>query len=146
MNDGIDNQCPGDAGFGLIDEISGISGFFSTTDRDELSWPPQSNATLYEAARSSSSDYSTDCLLEVTVDTKWVDGRIPPTTAVFYYLSRAAAPNVGSWGESSSGIERTFVCPFFSADLFILNGRPFCTVAREWTSDPGSSQAWRITR
>ncbi len=35
----------------------------------------------------------------------------PPAGQVYYYLNRAAAPAVGSWGKDSSGAVRNFTCP-----------------------------------
>ena len=52
VNDGIDNQCPGESGSGLVDEISGQSGF-NTPGNDTLySWTAQAGASLYDVARS----------------------------------------------------------------------------------------------
>jgi hypothetical protein len=36
VNDGLDIECPGDAGHGLADEISGSSGFDNTANLDEI--------------------------------------------------------------------------------------------------------------
>ena len=52
VNDGLDNQCPGDAGRGLVDEISGIAGFNTFDDKTRFSWMSQSGAVSYEVARS----------------------------------------------------------------------------------------------
>jgi hypothetical protein len=51
LNDGHDNQCPGDDGHGIADEIEGTTGFFDPADADEYSWPPQPGATSYQVAR-----------------------------------------------------------------------------------------------
>jgi hypothetical protein len=112
-NDGVDNQCPGDPGFGLIDEISGDSGFRNPADNDEYSWVAQTGATSYEIARSTFPDFSSDCMTMTSDITYWVDIERPDSGDVFYYLIRPIAPNVGSWGQQSSGMERTGVCPSF---------------------------------
>src|SRR5262249_32734128 len=40
-NDGLDNNCPGDADYGLVDEISGTIGFFDPANKNVLSWQAQ---------------------------------------------------------------------------------------------------------
>ena len=40
INDGLDNQCPGDAGYGQIDELEGAL----TVAADEVCWDPQPGA------------------------------------------------------------------------------------------------------
>jgi hypothetical protein len=111
INDGLDNQCEGDSGYGVADELSGATGFFNPSDKNELSWPAQTGATIYETARSTAVDFSVTCVLFSTVGTTWSDGSTPTSGQVFYYLARAAAPNAGSWGQESSGNERTVNCP-----------------------------------
>jgi len=113
-NDGIDNQCPGDSGFGVIDELSGIAGFMNANDTNEYAWPAQPGAMAYEAARSTEPDFSATCVLFSTAGTAWNDGSQPGPGKVFYYLSRAVSPNLGSWGTDSSGAPRTMNClPLF---------------------------------
>lgn len=111
VNDGQDNQCPGDFGFGVVDETSGNSGFHNPTDLTEYSWTPQVGATQYEVARSSQADFSSDCTVIATSDTFWLDPEEPASGVVFHYLNRPTAPNGGSWGTNSAGIERTGLCP-----------------------------------
>jgi formate-dependent nitrite reductase cytochrome c552 subunit len=111
INDGLDNQCPGDTGYGVIDETSGNSGFRIPGNKTEYSWSPQVGATSYEVARSTVSDFSSDCTTWVTADTHVIDTEVPPVPGVFCYLNRPATPNVGSWGQDSAGVERTSICP-----------------------------------
>jgi uncharacterized repeat protein (TIGR01451 family) len=111
VNDGVDNQCPGDPGFGIVDETSGDSGFLNPSDKNEYSWAAQSGATLYEVARSPQPDFTTACVSFTTSDTFLVDTTEPTPGGVFNYLNRPVAPSVGSWGQRSSGIERIFSCP-----------------------------------
>ena len=109
VNDGLDNQCPGDLGYGVADETSGVSGFINPADPTEYSWPPQPGATLYEVAWSGSADFAT-CTSIVTADTSWVNTDVPDPGAAFYYLNRPVAPNLGSWGQDSAWVEREFSC------------------------------------
>jgi hypothetical protein len=111
VNDGEDNQCPGDLGYGVVDETSGNSGFHNPDDRNEYSWPPQQGATLYEVARSTFVDFSADCMSFVTSGTVWIDEELPGESVVFHYLNRPVAPNVGSWGQTSAPAERVVPCP-----------------------------------
>ncbi len=110
VNDGLDNQCPGDLGYGLIDETSGNSGFHNPSDRNEYSWPPQAGATLYETARSDGPGFSLGCVVISTATTFLVDLDQPDPGQAFFYLNHAVAPNVGSWGQDSAGVERLNVC------------------------------------
>jgi len=109
-NNGLDEQCAGDPGFGLIDEISGISGFFNLASPATYSWPPQNGATLYEALRSNRPDFASGCDWTTTVDPFWVDTTVPAARSVLYYLVRPLAPHPGSLGKRSSGVERTGLC------------------------------------
>jgi len=111
VNDGLDNECPGDAGHGLVDEISGSSGFDNPANLDEFSWRPQAGATSYEVARSTDRQFVADCVAHVTTATHWDDGTPVPSGSCFHYLVRATQPNLGSWGANSAGVERTPACP-----------------------------------
>jgi Tol biopolymer transport system component len=111
VNDGQDNQCPGDAGYGVADEISGNSGFHTAGDTTEYSWPAQPGATMYEVARAESGDFSVGCTTSQTTNTYWIDVAGPGSGGCFYYLIRPVAPFAGSWGVDSAGVERTGICP-----------------------------------
>jgi hypothetical protein len=111
INDGKDNQCPGDPGRGLVDELSGVAGFLSSWDETALTWRRQSGATLYELARSDRPDFASACMTWTTSSTTFADPDTPSPEEGFYYLVRALAPYIGSWGQDSSGIERSAVCP-----------------------------------
>jgi hypothetical protein len=110
-NDGTDNQCPGDPGYGVIDEISGKSGFFNSGDKTEFSWPAQALATSYEVVRSGSPDFAGPCFSASTTSTSWSDPEVPSPEGMFCYLVRSTAPHSGSWGQDSSGSERLDICP-----------------------------------
>ena len=110
VNDGIDNQCPGDSGYGIIDEISGTTRFANPVDKTELSWPAQARAISYEVARSGWPDVSTECIVETRIVTYWNDYDTPEQNACFYYLVRSSMFRTGSWGKDSAGAERTDTC------------------------------------
>jgi len=107
-NDGKDNQCPGDAGYGLVDEITGVIHFFPTQVR--LTWVPQELATSTQLVRSGRVDFASGCTLFEQPGPPVDDPAVPPLGGAFYYLARATAPNVGSWGAGSSGVERVVPC------------------------------------
>jgi len=110
VNDGRDNQCPGESGYGLVDEIAGVCGFHNPGDRNEFSWTAQTGATSYEVARSADPQFLSACTTVTTSETYWIDTEPMTAGACHYYLVRALAPYAGSWGENSD-MERTNVCP-----------------------------------
>jgi len=110
INDGLDNQCPGEPGAGLVDELSGIILFDNPLDRSDLSWSAQPFAATYEVARSESDQFTT-CSLYLTPIPFWSDPTLPAPGGAWYYLVRSYAPYIGSWGEKSNLVERTGVCP-----------------------------------
>jgi hypothetical protein len=109
INDGIDNQCSGDPGFGVIDEL-GDSGSFAA-DKVTFSLAPQQDATSYQFARATTPNFTVDCTLFSTASPSLQDLESPAPGTAFYYIARAASPFVGSWGTTSSGVERTTSCP-----------------------------------
>ena len=111
VNDGLDNQCAGDPGFGVIDETSGLSGFNDPDDKTRFSWPSQQGATAYEVLRSGHADFSADCVSTQVTDSSWIDTEIPLIGEGFYYLNRPVSPFLGSFGQDSSLVERTNLCP-----------------------------------
>jgi YD repeat-containing protein len=113
INDAIDNQCPGEYGYGTVDEISGISGFNLPGDKFTYSWTQQPAAGMHEVVRSTVPDFSAGCLrfLNLTFDGIWLDHETPAEGGCFYYIVRAMDPFPGSWGADSSGTERTVTCP-----------------------------------
>jgi hypothetical protein len=113
VNDGLDNQCPGDPGSGIADETSGDSGFHTTGDKTRYSWPAQSGATAYEVARATAPDFFADCTTWTSTSTETIDAAVPAGDAVFFYLNRPIAPHVGSFGQDSSGSERVVPCSAF---------------------------------
>jgi putative metal-binding protein len=110
VNDGIDNQCSGDPGFGLVDEISGLSGFTVAGDPTQFCWPAQAGASTYEVIRSAQPDFTTGCLHTETSATCWSDTGSPASGSAAYYLVRALTPGLGSWGADGAGAERVGLC------------------------------------
>ena len=107
INDGRDNQCPGDPGYGLVDEIMGPLVFESPT---MLSWPAQSGATMYEIARSPAPTFASGCSKSYSPVDQFEVGQVPAPGGAYYYLVRPYLPHAGSWGARSDGVERA-VCP-----------------------------------
>lgn len=105
-NDGQDNQCPGDPGHGVVDEVAPGTGFRNPADRNEFSWPAQPLATRYEVVRSDTPDFVSGCQTQLTNTLYWSDPDLPASGNVFHYLVRALEPNPGSWGKGSDGLER----------------------------------------
>jgi len=110
INDGRDNQCPGDPGHGVIDEISGQSQFPVPNDKTRFGWDAQSGATAYQVVRSTTDDFTSGCTLVSTSQLFIIDADVPPPGGSFYYLVRATAPSVGSWGQLGDGTPRTVPC------------------------------------
>jgi hypothetical protein len=109
-NDGLDNQCPGEPGYGVADETSGISGFLGPSNKTAYSWTEQPGATSYEVARSSGAEFSSDCARWETATTSIIDAADPPPGVAFFYLNRPLMPFPGSWGQTASGAERAGLC------------------------------------
>lgn len=108
VNDGVDNNCPGDAGYGAVDEISGSVHFF---DNDRFSWQAQPGASGYEVARAASANFSVGCtLVGFPTTNSIVDSTAVPVGQVRYYLVRPRNPFLGSWGLTSAGTPRVVPC------------------------------------
>ena len=104
------HQCPGDAGFGLVDELEGVVRFHNPASDDDPSWPAQAGATLYQVARATAPDFSAGCETFTTAGPVLVMPDDPPPATAFTLLVRPLAPFSGSWGRNSAGVERVFVC------------------------------------
>ena len=111
VNDGLDNQCSGDRGFGLVDELEETCGFHNPADKSEYSWPAQTGAASYEVARAPRADFAAGCITFATNVAHMNDPNRPAGGGVYFYLVRALTPHPGSWGRRSSGVERTVNCP-----------------------------------
>ncbi|HZN54334.1 MAG TPA: hypothetical protein VFB67_03360 [Candidatus Polarisedimenticolaceae bacterium] len=110
-NDDNDNQCFGDPGFGIVDELDGMIGFANPSDERILSWPAQAGASTYEVARSTDPAFSASCTAFPSATTSIADPDIPAPGAVFHYVVRPKTPHAGSWGKNSAGAERSTSCP-----------------------------------
>jgi hypothetical protein len=112
INDWIDQQCPGNQGYGVTDEISGNSGFLNPANKNLFSWPAQSGATQYVAVRSSSRTF-TSCTTSTLNSPSWNPGGggiNPPAGTAYYFLVRSTLPKKGSFGQRSNGAERAVIC------------------------------------
>jgi len=110
VNDGEDNQCGGEPGDGLVDELTGAGGFTDPANPNNFCWPAQSGATVYEVVRSNEASFPVGCVVVHTSATCWSDLGVPPGGVGYYYLVRPLSPSAGSWGADSSGNERIGVC------------------------------------
>ncbi len=113
INDGKDNQCPGDPGHGVIDELSGTTTFCDPINKNKYCWPAQQGATQYRAARASKADFTQGCTaFAQTTQLFVVDATAVPAGEIRFYLVRPRLPNPGSWGQNSAGQQRNVPCGF----------------------------------
>ena len=110
INDGLDNQCPGETGFGSVDEVASDSGFHDPVDATSYSWTTQAGATTYEVARSAAVDFSSGCQRWETAVASIQDAENPSPGGVFHYVVRVLNPFPGSWGLGTLIGERTGAC------------------------------------
>ncbi len=115
IKDGQDNQCAGDCanrqsacGYGVIDEIGGSTWWSGTF----FCWPAQTGASDYQAVRSPEPGFADDChVFDATAENCIDDPASPGVGSAYFYLVRSATPPPpGSWGQESSGDERTGGC------------------------------------
>jgi hypothetical protein len=111
-NDGFDNQCPGEPGHGLADELGEMHfNCCSAPQVDDLWFANQPGDDFrYDLARSLRKDFSGDCAVTLLYDNSASLPEQPPLGQAFYYMVRTHSPFVGSWGADSAGRERTGVC------------------------------------
>jgi hypothetical protein len=107
INDGKDNQCPGESGYGDVDEVLA---FYEFSDRETFCWPSQTGASGYELARSSVRDFATCDDVRFTTGTCLVESLVPAPGQASYYLVHVWGPFSGSWGVDSEGVPRD-PCP-----------------------------------
>lgn len=115
VNDCADQQCPGNLGFGVIDEISGFSGFLNPANKNVFSWPAQAGANGYQAVRSTNRTFTGSCTSNTTPATNSAFSGNPAVGSAYYFLVRPIGGCKGSWGQRSSGVERTVICGMESA-------------------------------
>ncbi len=92
-------------------ETIGKSGFNDPLDDSLYSWPAQAGVTQYQTRRSGSPAFAAPCAGITTTGTSWRDIEIPAPGAAFFYMNRPTAPQLGTWGWNSAGVERTTACP-----------------------------------
>ena len=114
-NDGRDNQCPGEPGFGLIDELTDPIYLYSDYGNNnpyQLSFNRQPGARAYQVARADNPGFGGTCVVTNLPDFQtWMfDSDTPPLGSAYFYLVRPLTPRIGSWGADSSGHERTGIC------------------------------------
>lgn len=105
INDGQDNNCPGDAGFGQADEVGMI-----TVDASEVCWTDQPGTTSYELVSSDDPQFLGGCTFYMVGVTCFTDPVPIAPNEERYYLVRSLMPFAGSWGVDSMGIERQVSC------------------------------------
>jgi hypothetical protein len=110
VNDFLDQNCPGDDGFGVVDEISGNAGFLTAGNKSLYGWTHQAGAANYLAARSSTRTFPAGCTTFPTSGNSWSDVSTPASGQLFYYLVRPETVARGSWGQGPGGAERAAVC------------------------------------
>jgi hypothetical protein len=111
VNDGQDNGCSGDAGYGAVDELDGPVVFADPSNKNVLSWLGQPGAARHQVVRAASPDFLDVCtLFPPSPATAHTDAAPVAPGAVHYYLVRPFLPNLGSWGLDSAGVERTVPC------------------------------------
>ncbi len=111
-NDTLDNQCPGDLGYGVVDELSGLTGFYDPANKNVFSWPSQIGAFDYQVAQAAKADFSVGCAkfdLPIGQLSYTIVGPLPPGQ-IRFLLVRAVQLHVGSWGQRSSGQQRVIPC------------------------------------
>ena len=101
-NDGRDNQCPGEPGYGQVDEIRAFNPFYDT---ETFCWPFQVGASSYQLARSGVSSFATCDDTQNTTSSCAYDPMVPAPGQAFFYLVRVGGPYPGSWGVDSAGAE-----------------------------------------
>ena len=112
INESQENQCPGDYGFGAVDEVSGPTGFWNPTDPAEYSWPEQLFATRYLVVRSTDPTFASAChQFPATGNIVVSDITTLRPGRPLFYLVRSLRPNPGSWGQRGDGVERVVNCP-----------------------------------
>jgi hypothetical protein len=107
VNDGEDNQCLGEPGHGVIDEVSGTTFFY---DRTTLCWPQQPGASSYRVSRSPHPTFVPCAYTSTTSTCLLNESALPAPGQVFFYLIRADGPHQGSWGTDAEGEERVLSC------------------------------------
>ena len=111
VNDWVDQQCPGDVGYGVTDETSGNSGFTLASDKNRYRWTAQSGATQYQVFRSTTRTFNAGtCLGSLQSGNEWLIPGSPSVGTAYFFLNRPTTPKKGSYGQRSGGVERPAIC------------------------------------
>ena len=97
INDPYDNQCPGDAGFGLINEIEGLMELMEGAGSTSVCWPAQPGATYYRVRRCSDAIMSDACVDVDTMMTCIDELNDPIAGEIYYFRVRATIPYGGNY-------------------------------------------------
>jgi hypothetical protein len=106
VNNGFDDPCPLEHGYGQTDEIESLLDVIET----QVCWPSQTGATGCEVLRSTTAGLYSDCTLGSVTESRWNDATTPAPGVTAHYLVRSASPFVGDWGLDSSGDPRHPAC------------------------------------
>jgi hypothetical protein len=112
VNDGQDNQCPGDQGFGSVDEVSALF-FPDGSDTTTICWLAQPGAGAYRLALAGEPfqmPAPDQYCIPPAATTCTSDTLVPVAGGIIYYLVRVENPLAGSWGSSSTGTETVVAC------------------------------------
>ncbi len=126
LDDGLDNQCPGDPGYGLVDEVGDV--WFTSGTPPKFCWMVMEPAASYETLRAGHARLTSGCVIAEAgpLPTCWSDADLPATGSVFYYLVRPSSPYAGSWGAGSDGVERVMGCSTGFCGDGVRNGSELC--------------------
>jgi hypothetical protein len=78
---------------------------------DFFRWTLQRGASDFLVVRSEQRDFLANCTTFATGGSGFSDPGVPPLGGAYFYLVRAEAPLVGSWGQDSAGLERVICIP-----------------------------------
>jgi hypothetical protein len=110
VNDGKDNQCPGDSGFGSIDEVTDLF-FTEASSPATICWLAQPGASAYRLALAGDPFLVPDQYCNPPAAASCTDDTLTPIPgSIIYYLVHADSPLAGSWGRRSSGNETIVTC------------------------------------
>ena len=97
INDLFDNQCPGDPGYGLINEVEGPVQLTEGAGFTSVCWSAQPGGTNYQVRRCIEPGMVISCVVFNTTITCIDDMDDPMAGEIFFYRVRVTAPNLGTW-------------------------------------------------
>ena len=116
--DGVDNQCPGDAGHGQVDELMEVTDLLFIDSEPGgphvLCWSQLSGVTGYEVARANDPLFADSCARQLQPPAACQDTDPLPPNEIRFYLVHAYGcfPDCigGTWGQDPAGANRTVPC------------------------------------